>query len=381
MLLAPPLSLRLSRSIAVAAVTASPPLLVRRALPLLARASLTWTPSSPSPSLSSRYTTSSATPPHPTQEELFTPGTILRCDSSRDYKVEQVLSDRPPYLFVYRVSHGATQYIAKKMIKGEFDYQMKLQGLVSSSPNVRTVVDSNREHEIFIYSFFLGDLLQLSQRNLAPETRKDILRSALRGLIDLHAKYISHNDIKPNNILLDYEEGKNGDLTIKSVQISDLDDSVILSPEGAVQGPCCGNQIWRSPEAWARARQSFPSDVFSFAIVMIYVVTDRMVFHVGDDLLNAEDSWRHILRRHLSYFGDEDGFNGYMDLIGEENPVHDRVMGLMNDFLTGDGPQSFQNWVDIDPTFRDLIVKMTRLDPALRITAQQAIDHPWFSAA
>ncbi|KAI1749589.1 kinase-like domain-containing protein [Xylaria castorea] len=379
MLLTLSLSLRLSRSIAAAAAAASLPLLVRRALPSLTRTSLTWTP--PSSSLRSTLSsTASTASPHPTQEELLAPGTILRCDSGQDYKIEQVLSDRLPYLFVYRASHGTTQYIAKKKIKGEFDYQMELQGLVSSSPNVRTVVDSNQEHEIFIYPFFHGDLLQLSQRKLAPETRKDILRSALRGLIDLHAKHISHNDIKPNNILLNYKEGNNVDLTIKSVQISDLDDSVILSPKGAVKGHCCGNQIWRSPEAWARARQSFPSDVFSFAIVMIYVVTDRMVFHVGQDLLNAEDSWRHILRRHLSYFGDEDGFNGYMDHIGEENPVYDRMMGLMNDFLTGDGLQSFGYWVDIDPTFRDLIVKMTRLDPALRITAQQAIDHPWFSA-
>jgi hypothetical protein len=85
------------------------------------------------------------------------------------------------------------KYVVKNMIKGEFEYQMELQKLVSSSPNVRTVVDTNHEFEIFIYPFLIGDLLRFSQRKLAAETRKNILRSALRGLADLHERGILHN--------------------------------------------------------------------------------------------------------------------------------------------------------------------------------------------
>jgi serine/threonine protein kinase len=32
----------------------------------------------------------------------------------------------------------------------------------------------------------------------------------------------------------------------------------------------------------------------------------------------------------------------------------------------------------VEPEFRDLIVKMTNLDPTMRITARQALEHPWF---
>lgn len=42
------------------------------------------------------------------------------------------------------------EYIVKNMIKGELGHQMERQTLVSPSPNVRTVVDTNREYEIFI---------------------------------------------------------------------------------------------------------------------------------------------------------------------------------------------------------------------------------------
>jgi hypothetical protein len=70
---------------------------------------------------------------------------------------------------------------------------------------------------------------------------------------------------------------------------------------------------------------------------MIYVMIDEMVFRVNDDQLKAVDSWRYILRRHISYFADEDGFNGFLEHIGEENPFYRRLIDLANSF----GPQSY----------------------------------------
>ena len=52
-------------------------------------------------------------------------------------------------------------------------------------------------------------------------------------------------------------------MVIKNVQISDLEDAVIVQA-----GALCGNAIWRSPESWCRSRQNQASDVFSFGIVV-----------------------------------------------------------------------------------------------------------------
>ncbi|KAI4859674.1 kinase-like protein [Hypoxylon rubiginosum] len=302
-------------------------------------------------------------------EEPFAPGTLLKGDSGQVYEIEEILSNRQnPLLSVYRARAETVEYIVKHMIKGELEYQMQLQKLVSSSPNVRTVVDTNHEFEIFIYPFLIGDLLRFSQRKLATEARKDILCSTLRGLADLHERDILHN------------EGTNGDVIVKSIQISDLEDAVIVPSGKYLRGPLCGNQLWRSPESWARSRQNHASDVFSFGIVMIYVMLNEMIFLVSNDQLHAEDSWRYILRRHLSYFADKDGFNGFLQHIGEENPFYERVIALANDFPPGNRRQPFETWKDIDPSLKDLIIKMTRLDPALRITARDALSHPWFSA-
>ncbi|KAI0402009.1 kinase-like protein [Xylaria palmicola] len=326
--------------------------------------------------------TSASTTSFSKGEKPFEPGTLIKGDSGQVYEIEEILSDRRnPLLCVYRAKSEATKYIVKNMIKGELEYQMELQKLVSSSPNVRTVVDTNQEYELFVYPFLIGDLLHFSQKQLSVETRKDILRSALQGLVHLHESNILHNDIKPNNVLIDYEQESDsgGDLAIKAVQIADLEDAVIVPPGKYLRGPLCGNQLWRSPESWARSRQNHASDVFSFAIVMVYVMLNRMLFLVSPDELASPDSWRPILRRHLSYFADRDGFNGFLYHIGEENPFHARILELADDFPPENRPQPFEAWEDVDSVFRDLIVKMTRLDPALRIMAREALEHPWFT--
>lgn len=81
----------------------------------------------------------------------------------------------------------------KDMIPGEYEYQLKLQKSLSASPNVRAVVDTIKELEVFIYPFLSADLLHLSQKTLPKETRRDILRYALRGLADMHDKNVLHN--------------------------------------------------------------------------------------------------------------------------------------------------------------------------------------------
>jgi hypothetical protein len=140
---------------------------------------------------------------------------------------------------------------------------------------------------MFIYPFLSGDLLHLSQKNLSQETRGYILQSALHGLTDMHNRDVLHNgkcetvpeeysrygtdlsiDIKPNNILVDYEESAEGGVIIINVQISDLEDTVIVPPGKWLRGPLCGNAIWRSAESWCRSRQNQASDVFSFGIVV-----------------------------------------------------------------------------------------------------------------
>jgi serine/threonine protein kinase len=185
--------------------------------------------------------------------------------------------------------------------------------------------------------------------------------------------------MKPNNILLDYEEMPTSEILVRSVQISDLEDAVLLEPGHNLKGCLCGNQLWRSPESWARARQNTPSDIFSFGVVAIYVMLNDMIFYAGDKELARDDAWWHVLRRHISFFADEEGFGGLLEHIGNDNPFFERLIALTGDFDDKNPRSPFIFWHYVDDKFRDLVAKMTNLNPVNRITAKEALEHPWFS--
>ncbi|KAL3420398.1 calcium/calmodulin dependent protein kinase [Phlyctema vagabunda] len=314
-----------------------------------------------------------------TADQPFRPGATLRGQSGRIYSIQEILAEgRKPLLCVYRASAEGQDFIIKNMIPGEYEYQQDLQKPLAPCPNLRTVVDGLPGPELFIYPFLETDFLQFSQKKLSNTTRRDMLRSALVGIAALHDKNIIHTDIKPNSILLDYEKS-NDMFSIKRVQISDLEDAVILPPGKYLREALCGNQMWRSPESWARAAQVTPSDMFSFGIVSIYVMLNDMVLRASDDELAADDSWRYVLRRHISFFGEEEGFKGLLQWIGESNPFFERLVVLAGSFNSANPRKPFEKWYFVDAQFRDLVCRMTTLDPAKRITAREALQHPWFA--
>ena len=79
------------------------------------------------------------------------------------------------------------------MIPGEFDYQLNLQRRLATCPNVRSVVDTVSDLDLFIYPFLAGDLLHLSQVILSREMKIYTLRCALHGLADMHERDVLHN--------------------------------------------------------------------------------------------------------------------------------------------------------------------------------------------
>jgi hypothetical protein len=68
--------------------------------------------------------------------------------------------------------------------------------------------------------------------------------------------------------MMDYDDDAAGNAMLKVVQITDLEDSVVIPPGKNLKGCVCGNAMWRSPEAWVRGSQNTASDIFSFAILV-----------------------------------------------------------------------------------------------------------------
>jgi serine/threonine protein kinase len=70
-----------------------------------------------------------------------------------------------------------------------------------------------------------------------------------------------------------------------------------------------------------------------------------------------------------------------MKHVGDEE-VNCQVLRMLWEERTEDyiPYEPFSNWSDVDDAaFKDLIQGMTNLDPTKRITAHQALEHPWFA--
>lgn len=106
---------------------------------------------------------------------------------------------------------------------------------------------------------------------------------------------------------------------------------------------------------------------------------NNMVFRVRDDQLKSENSWQYILHRHISYFADEDSLNGFLQHIGVDNPFFERFVAVAKEFNHTVPRQPLSHWEYVEPGLRDLVGKMTNLDPAMRISAADALNHFWFS--
>jgi serine/threonine protein kinase len=88
------------------------------------------------------------------------------------------------------------------------------------------------------------------------------------------------------------------------------------------------------------------------------------------------------LQRQISYFGDIDGLKGLKRHVVDEEINHELLDMLWEDRSADYIPYvPFAQWADLEPMFKDLILRLTSLDPANRPTAREASGHPWFEGA
>lgn len=312
-------------------------------------------------------------------------------------------------------SNNNEKYVVKE-IPQDFAVREDIYQRIGNSPHVRTPSDSLTSRRMFIFPYLDENLLRLVQKNLPLTALKSILERALRGLAMLHERDIVHNgkmlrfvshveianlasDIKPDNILIQMEQNAPG-AEIREVRLADLEDSAYVPPSRVLRDAQLGNWMWRSPESHAMGPIEKPSDMFSLGTVVssfsaglsarnysisakcIYVMIQGVIFPVNEVELPEEvDKLAVVLEHQISYFADEDGFNGFLSYIGAENDWYEIFVVIKRGFGEEQPRRPFELWqgrgVD-DCDFKDLIRGLTDFDPKKRFTAQQALSHRWF---
>lgn len=210
------------------------------------------------------------------------------------------------------------------------------------------------------------------------------------------------SDIKPDNIMVQCRQTAHT-TTIEQVQLTDLENAAYLPKGRCIKGMLAGNDNWRSPEAHFKGELHKPSDMFSFGLVVsgferadidhtaradpakcIYAILGRVICGPDEDFAHheAQGALPAMIRlqRQVSYFGDSEGLNGLMTHVGDEE-VNCQVLSLLWEDRDQDGIpyKPFSEWSELcDEQFIDLIKGLMNLDPARRISAHQALQHPWF---
>jgi serine/threonine protein kinase len=69
--------------------------------------------------------------------------------------------------------------------------------------------------------------------------------------------------------------------------------------------------------------------------------------------------------------------------VGEKSPGGEVLAANLEQMRTVGRVRPFASWTfgrdDLEmPDFKDLVAKLTCLNPSARITAQEALGHPWF---
>jgi len=147
----------------------------------------------------------------------------------------------------------------------------------------------------------------------------------------LHDNEIVHRDLKPTNLLL---KAKDSDTEVK---IADFGLSKILG-EGTLMQTACGTPIYVAPEVLIGEPYDKAVDMWSVGVITYILLCGFPPFF--DDGQNMGELFEQII-------------NGEFDF-----------------------PEEY--WTDVSEEAKDFIENLLIVDPVERMTAEEALAHPWF---
>jgi len=166
-----------------------------------------------------------------------------------------------------------------------------------------------------------------------PETEaRKLFTQLLNGVNYLHSHEIAHRDLKPENILLDSRG---------NVKISDFG---LARFEATQMQSLCGTPQYVAPEV--------------IRLGLGVVSPENGGYGKGVDMWSLGVSLYHMLTSQLP-FNDQDRMILFKKI---EKGLYDFPLEL---------------WIGISDEAKDLVKKLLDINPITRITAEQALHHPW----
>jgi serine/threonine protein kinase len=201
------------------------------------------------------------------------------------------------------------------------------------------------------------------QLKLEPYTEgeaREHFRQMLEGINHTHSKGIVHRDIKPENILMT-EPTRSAKLKIVDYGFADR------VPEGLLYERL-GTPKYVAPEIWSADERrgrgyGTVSDMYAFGLILHQMLTGMEAFDYYKPTwevdfpprgrVDPDDDRAHEFAQ---WCATEPALKAWTDTVSEEESM-------------------------LGPEARDIVSKLLHRNPAERITAKEALEHPWFASA
>ena len=194
-------------------------------------------------------------------------------------------------------------------------------------PLLAVFEDRARIHIILPYH--VGDLRARLERTrtFGPRDALMVCQKVFDAVAYLHQLGIAHRDLKAENVLCDDDE------TYNSIRIADFGVAQVLRP-AEVLDDCKGTIEYCAPEVFLRKGAGFKADVWSVGVIGYYVLFGKLPF------------------------------------------LGDRKAETIGYILEAEIPDA--DWSNVDDDVEDLFThQVLVVDPEARITAKEALAHPW----
>jgi len=222
--------------------------------------------------------------------------------------------------------------------------------------NLHQVVNSEAKGIALIFEYMNYDLKQymIREKRLDMPTIKSFLYQLLQGVAFCHKHHILHRDLKPQNLLVNFDrELKIGDFGLarfNGIPVAKLSSQVVT--------------LWfRAPEVLFCCHKYTSSiDIWSVGCIFGEMVTSRPIFKGTDEKSQLKCIFKKLGTP------SESNWKGVTDLAGWKKEALKNYPGVkLSEIVEG-----------LDENGYDLLSSMLKYEPSERISAQAALEHPFF---
>ncbi|RMY53113.1 hypothetical protein D0865_05420 [Hortaea werneckii] len=287
--------------------------------------------------------------------------------------------------------HVVLKCASPKRLQREKQVLQRFEGHAS----IRQLLDYAEDPPCLVLEHLQEDALRSATK--APISRqniKTIAHSILSALRSLHTNGTIHTDIKPDNILLNYDQESTMVVEAKLADFGELQKHFAPKRECHSTGDAYGADltthrhgaaahvigagIFRSPEALLGLHWSTSTDIWSFGATLISLFWGRG-FHIFKPAgVEADDPEfpAHVLMEQARYFGPFP--LRYQELLDEES---ESILAAIHALIEQQGTRKPFSLVEDEELLledKELLCDIMRLDPLERPTASDLLNHRWF---